>query len=40
MDNLQDDDAIIVLLKALKGKKPPMKEKMKLFDGDLDGKLT
>jgi hypothetical protein len=37
---MQDDDAMINLLKALKGNPPPMRARMNLLDGDADAKLT
>jgi len=40
LENMQDDDAIIVLFKALKGNPPPMRQRMRNADGDADEKLT
>jgi hypothetical protein len=40
LENMQDDDSMISLLKALKGNPPPMKQRMTNVDGDSDGKVT
>ncbi len=37
---MQDDDAIILLLKALKGNPPQMRQRMRDVDKDADGKLV
>ena len=40
MENLQDDDAILNLFKALKGNPPGMQERMARCDSDGDGQLS
>jgi hypothetical protein len=40
VENLQDDDSILNLFKALKGNPPGMQDRMKKCDGDGDAKLT
>jgi hypothetical protein len=40
VENLQDDDAILNLFRALKGNPPGMQERMRRCDGDGDGKVT